>query len=193
MPTTLSLIDRLRLERTVWTVDTYLASLPSRSRRAIRRELRTNLRSSAAQVGTREAVRGLGNLHRLSLDYLDAEYGEGRPRPQLLKGTAWAYAVGFAVILAVIVGMDSYLDGLEAGSPGPGTYVWDRFDYLGPRLEVTYDEVGFSGFYLSLSAIFLIYPLIAFLLASRLWRALPIWWRRLRRDRDARRAAVPTP
>ena len=193
MPTTLSLIDRLRIERAVWTLDTYMAGLPGRSRRAIRRELRTNLRVSATDVGARQAISGLGSLRRLGLSYVDAEYGEGRPRPQLLKGSAWAVAAEVTVVVAMIVGFDSYLYGLDAGRPAAGTYVWDRIDFLGPRLEVTYDEAGFSGFYLSVSAIFLIYPFIAFLIGSRLWRALPIWWRRLRRDRDARRAAVPTP
>jgi hypothetical protein len=193
MPTTLSLIDRLRIERAVWTLDTYVSGLPGRSRRAIRRELRTNLRSSAAAVGVRQALFGLGSLRRLGLSYLDAEYGEGRPRPQLLKGMAWGIAVEFAVMLAMIVGFDAYLEGLEAGNPGPGTYVWDRIEFLGMRAEVTYDAAGFSGFAWSISAIFLVYTFTAFVLGSRLWRAVPIWWQRVRRDRAERRSPAAAP
>jgi hypothetical protein len=170
-----------------------MSGLPGRSRRAIRRELRANLRSSATEVGVREAISGLGSLRRLGLSYLDAEYGEGRPRPELLKGTAWAIAVEIALMIAMIVGFDSFLDGLEAGSPGPGAYVWDRIQFLGIRAEVSYDAAGFSGFTWSVSTIFLIYTFAAFILGSRLWRAVPIWWRRVRRDRADRRSPAPAP
>ena len=40
MSNTLTLVDRLRIERVVWTVDLLVSDLPHRSQRAIRRELR---------------------------------------------------------------------------------------------------------------------------------------------------------
>lgn len=188
MPAPLTLIDRLRIARAVWTVDTYLQSLPSRSRRAIRRELRTNLRSSAAEVGAREAIRGLGSLRRLSLDYLEAEYGEGRPRAEFLKGLFWATAVDGMLLTGMVVGFESFIAGLEAGRPDPGTYTWSVGKVFGVTGDVTYDEVGYSGFSASASALFFAYSLIAFLIGSRIWRVVQVWWRRVRNDRVARQA-----
>jgi hypothetical protein len=188
MPTTPSLIDRLRIERAVWTVDTYVQSLPSRSRRAVRRELRNNLRSSAAQVGARDAIRGLGSLRRLSLGYLEAEYGEGRPRPDFLKGVFWAAAVDFVIAAAIVISFESFMDGLEAGGAGAGTYAWSTGKVFGITGEVTFDAKGFTGFWIEWSVLFFVYSSIAFVLGARLWRTVPAWWRRVQRDRAARTA-----
>jgi len=48
---TLTLKDRARIERAVWTLDSYLRNLPRKSRIAKRRELRVNLRAASADVG----------------------------------------------------------------------------------------------------------------------------------------------
>jgi len=188
MPSTLSLIGRLRIERAVWTHDTYLQGLPSRARVAIRRELRNNLRSSASEIGAREAIRSLGSLRRLALGYLDAEYGEGRPRPQILKGLFWSTAVDIVIVVALLFSFESYMDGLEAAGADPGTYTWSTGRVFGLTGEVTFDANGFVGFWLSASALFFLPSLIAFVIGGRLWRAVPAWWRRVRRDRAARAA-----
>jgi hypothetical protein len=189
MPTPLNVVDWLRIERAVWTVDTYIQGLPSRSRVAVRRELRNNLRSSAAEVGAPEALRALGSLRRLALGYLDAEYGEGRPRPEILKGVFWTTAYDFAVVAAMIYGYESFLAGLETGGAEPGTYVWEPGRFFGYTAEVTFDENGLSGFSWSLSALFIVYSLVVFLVGARMWRLVPAWWRRVRRDRAIRSAA----
>ena len=94
----------------------------------------------------REAIAGLGNLRRLALDYLDAEYGEGRPRPQMLKGHGLGHRRRGRVDVALIVGFDSFLDGLEAGSPGSGhVRLGPGAGFLGQQAEVTYDDEGFAG------------------------------------------------
>lgn len=178
MPTKLTWTDLLRIERAVWKVDTYVQALPGRSRRAIRRELRMNLRESAREMGAGEAIRRLGDLRRLSTGYLDAEYGDGGPRPQILTGVSWMVALSVVIVVATIVGFDSFMDGLEAGHPEPGTYTWQSAAWLGLDGEVTYDDQGFAGFRLSLSLLYALYFIAAFLLGSRLWRAIRPWWRR---------------
>jgi hypothetical protein len=63
----------------VWTLDSYLQNLPWRSRVAKRRELRVNLRAASADVGTKEALRRLGNVRTIAADYMVAEYGGPGP------------------------------------------------------------------------------------------------------------------
>ena len=89
MTTSPSLTDRLRIERTVWTLDALLGDLPQRSRVAKRREMRANLAEAAADVGTVEAIRRLGPLRPLAGEYLAAEYGEGRPHPRWVAAIYW--------------------------------------------------------------------------------------------------------
>jgi len=80
MTHTRNVFDRLRIERYVWSVDQQIYDLPRASRIAKRRELRGNILSAAADVGTTAALRGLGPTRRLALDYLAAEFDD-QPRP----------------------------------------------------------------------------------------------------------------
>jgi len=75
MSGTLIWTDRLRIERAVWTLNSYLQTLPWRSQVSKRRELRVNLRAASADVGTKEALRRLGNVRTMAADYIIAEYG----------------------------------------------------------------------------------------------------------------------
>jgi hypothetical protein len=59
MADALTWIDRLRIERAVWTLDQRLYDLPRKARIARRRELRENLRTAAQDVGVAAAVRNL--------------------------------------------------------------------------------------------------------------------------------------
>src|SRR5450631_1362055 len=83
MPDTLSLLDRLRIERVVWVLDQRLYDLPRKTRIAKRREVRENLQVAAADVGVGHALRNLGNTHRLAAEYRAAEFGDD-PRPAWL-------------------------------------------------------------------------------------------------------------
>lgn len=185
MPTTFVLSDRFRVERAVWTVDTHLASLPGGSRREIRREMRANLWAAAAEVGAPQAVRALGDLRVLAVGYLEAEYGEGRPRPSIRKAVFWSFAVGYLMVAGVIVSFESFMAGVEAGAAHPaGTYHWHGMRWLGFSGEVGYVEGQFQ----SMSVGFASWtpPLLitaAFLAGGRYWREVPMWWRRWRRTR----------
>lgn len=174
--TTLTWLDRLRIERAVWSLDTRVAALPGRSRRTIRREIRANLRAASVDVGTSRAVAHLGDLRRLANGYLDAEYGDGRPRVRYLKAFFWTMAAELLVIVAMFAGHDSFLAGLEAGRVSPdGVYAWQQLDWLGITGDVTYRQGELDSFGFSLSTWTLLYLFAAFALGGRLWRLLPGW------------------
>lgn len=191
----LSFIDRLRIERAVWTVDAYTSVLPTRRQREIRRELRANLRASAAQVGAKAAVRNLGSLRRLSYEYLSAEY-RGRPWPSLLKGIAWMITTAVVLVVAQVMAVTAYERGLLDANAEPGTYTLE-VPVLGIVGQITVDSSGETAslaFYLSL-LVWLAWLLGAFVLGSRLWRVIPRWRDRLRdrrAQRDARAAVAGT-
>ena len=87
-------------------------------------------------------------------------------------------AVAVVIVAATIVGFDSFLAGLEAGGPEPGTYTWRSAAWLGLGGEVRYDDAGFAGFTVTLSLVYGLYFIVAFVLGSRLWRAIRRWRRR---------------
>ena len=77
MSTSISWLDRLRIERVVWMLDQQLYDLPSKSRVAKRREVRENLLTAAHDVGTTEALRNLGTSSQLAHEYLAASSATG--------------------------------------------------------------------------------------------------------------------
>jgi len=186
----LTLVDRLRIARVLWTMYWRTQDLPGRVRKDVGRELRANLRAAAAEVGSAEAVRRLGNLHRLAADYLDAEYGDDQPRPHWLTGVVWGSLVWSLILLGFTGSFISFMEGIWAADPdgdpnSAGTYVWKPLGALGPVGEFRrYDDGGFE-FFLAPSLWMIPMPFVIYLLASRGWRMLGIW----RHRHDARLAA----
>jgi hypothetical protein len=182
----LTFIDYLRVEKAVWTVDAYLSPLPARRQREIRHELRANLRASAAQSGAKAAVRGLGSLRRLGYEYLSVEY-RGRPWPTPIRGVAWTITTAVLLTVTHLLVMESYVDGLTDAGAEPGTYTL-RLPVIGLASEITVDGSGdTSSLVLLLSLpVWLAWLFGAFVVGSRLWRAIPRW-RDRRRDRRAQR------
>jgi hypothetical protein len=172
MPTPLTWLDRLRVERAVWTVDVLISALPARRQRAILGELRSNLTAAAAEVGIREALRRLGGLRQLAGGYLDAELGEGRPRPSWLRGLLWALAVEAVLLAATFAGNQAFMDGVRAGDPNAtGTYAWHALAPLVPGETVTLHDgaVGSLGLTFWAPGVVLI-CVAAFALGARVWR-----------------------
>jgi hypothetical protein len=169
-------IDRLRLARAVWTVDARLVDLPSRRRKEVRHELQANLRAAAAEHGSREAVRQLGDLRRLASGYLDAEYGEGRPRPRYLNGLLWAVAVELAYVAATMLWLKAFQAGAETVVPHPdGTFAAGDGQWL-PHVGVIFVNGRANGWDFSVPLLtFFLYPFVAFALGARIWRWRPRW------------------
>jgi hypothetical protein len=185
MPETITRADRLRIEWALWRLNAHLQDLPARTRRAVRRELRANLRGSAAELGAAAAIERLGNLHKLAIGYLEAEYAD-RPQPRWLIGLCWALAVELVILCSAFVGQFAFMDGVEAGNAHPnGTFVWNGLAFLGVGGDVTYTGGEPTSFGLSLNLWMLVYPLAAFVIGGRLWRLAPAWRRSARRRQDA--------
>ncbi len=173
-----SIGETIRIERTVWALDTFVQDLPGRSRRAIRREMRSNLREASTEVGARTAIDRLGNLHRVAAEYLDAEYGDDQPRPQVLRGAWWTVVTVSIMVGCAIVGYVAFVAGIEAAVARPtGAFVWDDLRLLGVVGEITYAEQGVDSFALTLSMWALLYPLAAMIIGGRLWRLAAASWR----------------
>ena len=84
----LNLLDRLRVERVVWSLDQRLYDLPRKARIAHRRELRDNLTAAARDIGTTAALRELGDAATLADAYREAQFGAG-PRPSWMAGAVF--------------------------------------------------------------------------------------------------------
>ena len=173
MSGTLIWTDRLRIERAVWTLDSYLQNLPWRSRVAKRRELRVNLRSASADVGTKEALRRLGNVRTIAADYIVAEYGG--------PGPSW-----WAAIFVLLPGfwfmfwlsnarIDAFKGGVIAANPhATGLFHWHGVAYV--FTDATFTFVNGKATEVGGTLLPLVYVLVFGLaiLVGRLWRVLPV-------------------
>jgi hypothetical protein len=182
---TLTWLDRLRIERTVQALELLVSDLPGPARRAMRREIRTNLRLAAAEHGSKVAVRRLGDLRVLAAQYIDAEYGDAAPRPQWRRATVWALTAEVFVFAITFAGYAAFVDGVEAADPRPaGTYTWRGLEWLGIGGNVTYSDATLDRFGISFSAWALLPVVIAAVVGGRLWRLPRAWWQA--RHRHAR-------
>lgn len=182
-------LDRLRIERVVWTLDQRLYDLPRKVRIATRREVRDNLRTAAADMGTGPALSRLGDSRRLAEEYISAQYGD-EARPAWLAAavfllTGQLFFTEFLREAAVAFG-----DGLTAADPHiTGTFTWGGLDLV--QSSVTYTYTNGQGTFVGGAWTPLAWALwiIATILIGRLWRA-PLAWRR---RRAAARAAETQP
>jgi hypothetical protein len=181
MSHTVNGLDRLRLERLVWSPDQQLYDLPRAQRIATRREVRANLRDAAHDVGTSEALRRVGGSRRLAEQYLQAEFGDG-PRHSWIAAVFAAGLIPFALNFVLAEAASAFQRGVTAADPhATGTFLWDGVAYL--QQSVTFsltdgraDSAG--GGWTPLAYVLWILAVIA---AGRLWR-LP---RTRRRNRTA--------
>lgn len=186
MPENVNLLDRVRIEWAVWSLDQRLYELPRRVRIARRRELRANLLDAVPELGARAAFERLGDSRRLADDYLEAELGPG-PRPSW-----WVAAVVlFAFPLFFFsIGSDvatAFLHGLVAVDPHvTGTFTTTGISGL--QSDITYTLVNGEGDYVGGAMTPLCWLLMGTVavVAGRLWLIPRAWWRR----RSGRHAAV---
>lgn len=178
----LTWLDRLRIERIVWTLDLRLYDLPRAARIAHRRELRQNLLTAARDLGTGAALRNLGNTSQLVAAYLAAEFGD-RPRHSWTAAAVWA-ATSMLVATAILAdAANGFAAGIVAGAPhATGTFHWGGLSALQDTVTCTAanGHTTVSGGGLSLLG-WTLWLAIA-VMVGRLWR-VPATWR-------ARRTAI---
>jgi hypothetical protein len=172
MTETLTWTDRMRIERAVWTLDTYLQNLPRKSRVSKRRELRVNLRAASADVGAHEALRRLGNLRTIAAEYVVAEFG----------GPAPSLTVAMCVILPAFALMfwlsNARIDAFRSGAIAANPHLTGVFHMTGVEYVLTNDTLTFANGKMTEvggTLLPLVYVCIFALavLAGRLWRVVP--------------------
>lgn len=180
----LRLTDRLRRNWYVTKIDFLAQDVPGGYRRAMRRELRSDLAAAAADVGMSQAVRDLGPAsvlaHQLKL-------AEGRKLPHV-----WTGVITFAIILYAWAGMTmaTAYALLEAASQlGGDRVVTVHASWLGTNVSVTNGPHLLSSQWepsgLTL-AVLITVPLVA----ARAWRYRPAWLQRRLADRAVSAAAA---
>jgi hypothetical protein len=178
MPHDVNVIDRLRIERLVWSLDQRLYDLPRKTRIGRRRELRDNLLAAAHDVGTTDALRDVGSSGTLAAEYLDAELGPG-PRHSWLAAGVFLLTTVLFLTSVLFDAADAFGDGILAGNPSAdGTFTWPGIGYL--QTEVTYSVSGGEHSFTGGAFTVLTWALLAVgtILVGRLWRAVPAWRRR---------------
>ena len=178
MPHDVNLIDRMRIERAVWSLDQRLYDLPRKTRIERRRELRTNLREAAHDVGTSQALHDVGDSGTLAAEYLEAELGPGLRHSWVAAGVFLLTAV-LLLTSVLFDAANAFGDGILAGNPdADGTFTWPGIGYL--QTEVTYTVSAGEHSFVGGAFTPLTYVLLAVgaILVGRLWRAIPAWRRR---------------
>ena len=170
-----NLVDRLRIERVVWSLDQRLYDLPRKTRVARRRELRDNLLAAAHDVGTAAALRDIGDSGTLAAEYVDAELGPG-PRHSWIAAGILLLTASLLLTSVLFDAADAFGEGILADASG--TFTWPGISLL--QSEVSFNVAGgdytsTGGAFTPLTWLLLIGGTIA---VGRLWRALPIWRRR---------------
>ncbi len=175
MQHTVTWLDRLRIERAVWTLDHLLYDLPRRTRVETRREVRQNLLTGARDVGTTQALRNLGNTAELAQEYLSATFGSG-PRHSWMAAGLFFLAVPWLATSLFGDAANAFANGITASDPvATGTYTWDGISRL--QSTVTYTFVDGRGTWTggAFTPTFYVLWIGATILVGRLWRALPAW------------------
>jgi hypothetical protein len=173
---TLSVTDRLRIERVMWAVDLLIYDIRTGRRRTIRGDLRANLRAAAREVGVGAAIRQLGPLRRLARGFVDAEYGPEARRPRWMGAIRWGFVCGLVIEACSLAGFSAFVAGVSAADPSAhGTFVWNQLSALGlGSLEVTFahgQAIFFQGSLLPWTCV--LYVAAAVVLGGRLWRLTP--------------------
>lgn len=188
-PHRLTVLDRLRIERLVWSLDQRIYDLPWRTRINTRREVRANLKDAAGDVGAREAIRRLGHPAELAQQYLTAQFGD-RPRPSYMAAALFFLTAQLIFTTVLDEAARAFAKGVAARDPhAVGTFTWSGIGYLQDSVRYTftdgrYDFVGGAWTPLAWGL-----WIVSTICVGRLWRALPTW--RRRNDRSlAETAAV---
>jgi hypothetical protein len=173
MTHSVNVLDRLRIERVVWSLDQQLYELPRKSRIATRREVRDNLHEAARNVGTQQALAGVGSTRELASEYLTAQFGSG-PRASWLSAGVFLFTAVLVLTSLLFDAAAAFGDGVLAGDPdASGTYTWSGIAYL--QNDVTYTiqngQVEQAGGAFSVLTWVLLGA--GAVLVGRLWRALP--------------------
>lgn len=167
----MGIIDRIRIENAVQTYDFWLELRGTRGkqRRAMRRELRTNLKDATADVGVTQALFNIGSPKQLAYEMTP----EAQLRPRWSMGAMWATVTFGLVVFACLFTAFAFVAGVEASGVTGQTVHGFVFPWFGVDFSarVEPDGRGLSAGAGNIAWWFLGLPLLTFLLVSRPWRA----------------------
>ena len=171
----LSIVDRIRIESRVWSLDQQLYDLPRKQRIATRREVRSNLVTAAQSVGTGQALANLGSTRQLAEEYLQAEFG---PAPRASWLSAAIFLLTAALVLTSIFtdAAHGFADGVRAANPNAaGTFHWSGIAYLQTSVEYSRNNGHERLVGGALAPMAYVVLAVATIAVGRLWRLLPTW------------------
>jgi hypothetical protein len=157
----------LAIEGTVWRLDRRLRrDVPFSARRAIRRDVRANLRAAAQEMGEEEALRRFGDVTAVA-----EEYRAAAARPDAVRFDRGLIAAGYtllALLLLAVVrvptfGMVTTFDAFTNEQEWH-LQLWRLGEFSGDIATRTLFEATVYSYSLVL------FPLLAFLVWSRAWR-----------------------
>lgn len=167
----MGIIDRFRIENAVQTYDFWLElrGMRSRRRKEARRELRTNLRDAAADVGVTQALFNIGSPKELAY----AMTPEATQRPRWSLGAMWASLAFVVVVFGLMYTASTFTSGVDAsgvvGQQVTGfVFPWFGVDFMA-RIEPNRGGLAVGAGKAQWYVLGL--PLLAFVLAARPWRA----------------------
>lgn len=167
----MNLIDRARLEYAVMRYDFWLElrGARGRDRKALRKELRDNLRAASADVGVTRALFGIGSSKQLA-------YAVTPPvniRPRWSMGAVWATLTFGGTLLALVWTAVTFVQVVDASGTTDRQVSSPIFPWFGTTF---YAEIGENGnglsFGLDNPLALLLLPLLVFVLVARPWRML---------------------
>ena len=138
----MGIIDRFRIENAVQTYDFWLElrGMRSRRRKEARRELRTNLRDAAADVGVTQALFNIGSPKELAY----AMTPEATQRPRWSLGAMWASLAFVVVVFGLMYTASTFTSGVDAsgvvGQQVTGfVFPWFGVDFMARRRQMPGD------------------------------------------------------
>lgn len=157
----------LKTELVLWRLDRRLRrDVSFGRRRAIRRELRANLRDTTRDVGEREALRRLGGLDELTVEYRVAA---GEAAPVRLDSGVRAVTVTTAMLLLLSLIRIPTFGTIEFFDPHTGSQQWQwGIRYFAEFHGDARTDTLFAG--TVFSPAFLVLGTAAFAIAARAWR-----------------------
>lgn len=167
----MSIVDLVRIESAINRYDFWLElrGTRGRDRRAMRRELRDNLKAAATDVGTTRALFGIGSPKELAY----AATPRSASRPRWSMGLLWAVvAFGLAgiglVSTAVVFAQGVDASGTTGTDVTSGIFPWFGTTF---HARAAADGAGLSFGFDSPLALLLV-PLLVFVSAAAPWRLL---------------------
>ena len=176
----LTWMDRLRIERAVWTLDQRLYDLPRKARIGRRRELRGNLVTAAEDVGVGAALRNLGDSRQLASEYLAAQFGDGA-RPSWYAAAAFLLTGQLVLTSLLSDAAIAFAHGIATANPhATGTFTWQGIAYLQSSVTYTFRNGNWISVGGAWTPVAWGLWLAATVVVGRLWRVVPTWRRRHR-------------